>query len=119
MTTSLGHQESGNASSHPNCAHQPAPVTQLPSVQQKQSMATTMAKLTHQNQELTRVINQRQCHERCVEGLAQSQEVREVENVKRENYSRGTALRRVPHLEKEMEGHGQDEGKYEKDESCR
>ena len=114
MTTSLGHQESGNASSHPNCAHQPAPVTQLPSVQQKQSMATTMAKLTHQNQELTRVINQRQCHERCVEGLAQSQEVaftrysfaqsqKAVENVKRENYSRGTALRRVPHLEKEMD----------------
>ena len=57
-----------------------------------------------------------------MEGLAQSQEVREVENVKHENYSRGTALRRVPHLEKDglnKEGHGQDEGKYEKDESCR
>ena len=47
MATSLGHQESGNASSHPNRAHQPAPITQSPSVQQKQSMATTMAKLTH------------------------------------------------------------------------
>ena len=57
-----------------------------------------------------------------MERLAQSQEVREVENVKRENYSRGTALRKVAHLEKDglnKEGHGQDEGKYEKDESCR
>ena len=45
-------------------------------------MAAAMAELTHKNQELTRVINQRrQRHERCVEGQAQSQEVREGENV--------------------------------------
>ena len=71
MATSLGHQESGNASSHPNCTHQLAPVMQLPSIQQMQSIAAAMAELTHQNQELTREINQRrQRHERCVEGQA-------------------------------------------------
>ena len=80
MATSPGHQESGNASSHPNHAHNSTPVVQPHSVQQMQSMA----KLTRQNQELTREINQRrQRHERCVEGQAQSQEVREGENVER------------------------------------
>ena len=45
-------------------------------------MATAMAGLTHQNQELTREINQRrQRNENCVERQAQSQEVREGENV--------------------------------------
>ena len=63
-----------------------------------------MAELTHQNQELTREINQRrQCHERCMEGQAQSQEVREGENVERENHSRGTASRRVSYLERKMD----------------
>ena len=63
-----------------------------------------MAELTHQNQELTREINQRrQRHERCMEGQAQSQEVREGENVERENHSRGTASRRVPYLERKMD----------------
>ena len=52
MATSLGHQKSGNASSHPNLAHQSAPIMQPPSVQQIQSMATAMADLTCQNQEL-------------------------------------------------------------------
>ena len=33
-TTSLGHQESGNASSHPNHVHQSTPVMQPPSIQQ-------------------------------------------------------------------------------------
>ena len=80
------------------------PVMQPPSVQQIQSMVATMAELTHQNQELTREINQkRQRNERCVEGQAQSQEVREGEDVKCENHSRGTASRRVPHLEREMD----------------
>ena len=52
-------------------------VVQLPSVQQMQSMAVAMAELTLQNQELTREINQRrQRHEWCVEGQAQSQEIR-------------------------------------------
>jgi len=71
MTTSPGHQKSGDASSHPNRAHQSAPVMQLPSIQQMQSMVAAMAELTRQNQELTREINQRrQHHERCVEGQA-------------------------------------------------
>ena len=56
---------------------------QPPFTQQMQSMV----ELTRQNQELTREINQRrQRHERCVEGQAQSQEVRERENVECENH---------------------------------
>ena len=48
---------------------------QPPSIQQVQSMATTVAKLTRQNQELTKEITLgRQHHERYVEGQAQSQE---------------------------------------------
>ena len=67
-------------------------------------MAAAMAELTHKNQELTRVINQRrQRHERCVEGQAQSQEVREGENVEHESHSRRTASCRVLHLEREMD----------------
>ena len=63
-----------------------------------------MVDLTHQNQKLTQEINQRrQRHERCVKGQAQSQEVREGENVDHDNHLRGTASRRVPHLEKEMD----------------
>ena len=63
-----------------------------------------MAELTHQNQELTREINQRrQRHERCMEGQAQSQEVREGENVERKNHLRGTISRRVPYLERKMD----------------
>ena len=38
-----------------------------------------------------------------MEGQAQSQEVRKGENVKCENHSRGIALQRVPHLEREMD----------------
>ena len=53
IATSPSHQESGNASSHPNRAHQSALVMQLPFFQQIRSMAATMAELTHQNQELT------------------------------------------------------------------
>ena len=50
-------------------------------------MVTAMAELTHQNQELTWEINQRrQRHEQCAEGQAQSQEVREGENVEHENH---------------------------------
>ena len=66
-------------------------------------MAVAMAKLTRQNQELAREINlRRQCHERCVEGQAQSQEDR-GENTEHENHSRGIVSRRVPHLEREMD----------------
>ena len=71
MATSPGHQESGNASSHPNRDRQSALVMQLPSIQQMQSMAITIAELTCQNQELAKEINlRRQRHERCVEGQA-------------------------------------------------
>ena len=38
-----------------------------------------------------------------MEGYAQSQEVKEGENIERENHSKGTASRRVPHLENEMD----------------
>ena len=49
-------------------------------------------------------INQRrQRHKWCMEGQAQSQEVRERENVECENHLRGIASCRVPHLEKEMD----------------
>ena len=103
MATSPNHEESGNASSHPNCDRQLAPVMQPPSMQHIQSMAAAMAELTRQNQELTREIGlRRQRHEGYAEGQAQSQEVR-GENAKPENQSRGTTLQRVPHLEKEMD----------------
>ena len=50
-----------------------------------------MAKLTHQNQELTREINlRRQRHEGYVEGQAQSQEDRG--NPEPETQSKGTTL---------------------------
>ena len=101
--TSLGHQESRDASSNPHHDRQSAPVTQPLSIQHVQSMATAMVELTRQNQELTREISlRRQCYERYVEGQAQSQEDREG-NAEPENQSRGTASRRVPHLEREMD----------------
>ena len=103
MATSPGHEESGNASNHPNRDRQSAPAMQPPSMQHIQSMAVAMVELTRQNQELTREISlRRQCHEGYAKGLAQSQEVR-GENAEPENQSRGIASRRVPHLEKEMD----------------
>ena len=57
--TSLGHQESRDASSNPHRDRQLAPVMQLPSIQHVQFMATAMAELTRQNQELTREITLR------------------------------------------------------------
>jgi len=69
--TSPGHQESRDAFSNPHQDRQSVPVTQLSSVQHIQSMAVAMAKLTRQNQELTREINlRRQHHEGHVEGQA-------------------------------------------------
>ena len=103
MATSPSHEESGNASNHPNRDRQSAPAMQLPSMQHIQSMAVAMVELTRQNQELTREISlRRQRHEGYAEGQAQSQEVR-GENAEPKNQSRGTASRRVPHLEKEMD----------------
>ena len=53
---------------------------------------------------MTREITlKRQCHDRYVEGQAQSQEVREGENAEHVNQSRGIASRRVPHLDREMD----------------
>ena len=71
MATSPGHQESGNASSHPNHDRQSALVMQPPSIQQVQSMAAAMAELTHKNEELTKEITlRRRRHERYVEEQA-------------------------------------------------
>ena len=107
MAISLGHQESRNASGNPRRDHQSTPVMQPPSIQHIQSMAATMVELTRQNQELTREISlRRQSHERYVEEQAQSQEVREGENIEPENQSRGTTWRRVPHLERKMDQMG-------------
>ena len=121
--TSPGHQESRDASSNPHRDRQSAPVTQPPSIQHIQSMAAAMTELTRQNQELTKEIGlRRQHHERHVEEQTQSQEDRR-ENAESENQSKGTALRRVPHLEKEMNQmrkvmHEMRET-HEKGESCR
>ena len=57
--TSPGHQGSRVASSNPNRDRQSAPVMQTSSVQHVQSMATAMAELTRQNQELIMEINLR------------------------------------------------------------
>ena len=103
MATSPGHEESGNASSHPNRHRQSAPVMPTPSMQHIQSMAAAMVEITRQNQELTREISlRRQRQEGHAEGQAQSQEVR-GEDAEPENQSRGIASRRVLHLEKEMD----------------
>ena len=59
--TSLGPQESRDASSNPCRDRQstPAPAMQPSSVQHVQSMVVAMAELTRQNQELRREINLR------------------------------------------------------------
>ena len=93
--TSLGHQESRDASSHPQRDHQLAPVMPQSSVQHMHSMAAAMAELTRRNQELTKEINsKKQHHESYVEGQAQSQEDRG--DAEPESQSRGTTSRRVP-----------------------
>ena len=66
------------------------------------SMAAAMAELTRQNQELTREINfKRKHYEGYAEGQAQSQE--DWGDAELENQSGGTASRRVPQLEREMD----------------
>ena len=59
MATSPGHQKSRDGSSNPHRDCQLAPVMQPSFVQHMQSMAAAMAKLTRQNQKLTREINSR------------------------------------------------------------
>ena len=72
------------------------------SIQHMHSMATTMAELTQQNQELTREIYlKKQHYERYAEGQAQSQEDRG--NAEPEGQLRGTTSRRVPQLEREID----------------
>ena len=65
-------------------------------------MASAMAELTRQNQELTREINlKKQCYKGYAEGQAQNQEDRE--NAEPGSQSRGTTSRRVPQLKREMD----------------
>ena len=93
--TSPGHQESRDASSHPQRDRQLAPVMPQSSVQHMHSMAAAMAELTRRNQELIREINsKKQHHEGNAEGQAQSQEDRG--DAELESQSRGTTSRRVP-----------------------
>ena len=67
--TSPGHQESRDASSHPQGDRQSAPVMPQSSVQRMHSMVAAMAELTRRNQELTREINsKKQHHEGYAEG---------------------------------------------------
>ena len=99
---SPGHQESRDVSSNPHHDRQSTPIMQPSSVQHVQSMAATMAKLTHQNQELTKEINLRmQQYEGHIEGQSQSQEGRG--NAEPKTQSRDTTSRRVPQLEREMD----------------
>ena len=74
---SPSHQESRDASSHPQRDRQSVPVMSQSSVQHIHSMAAAMAELTRQNQELTREINlNKQHYEGYAEGQVQSQEDR-------------------------------------------
>ena len=68
--TSPGHQESRDASSHPQRDRQSAPVMPQSFVQHMHSMAAAMAELTRQNQELTKEINLKKQH---YEGYAEGQ----------------------------------------------
>ena len=100
--TSLGPQESRDTSSNPRRNRQSAPTMQPSSVQHVQSMATAMAELIHQNQELTRQLNsRRQYRNENAEGHTQSQE--DTRNAEPESQSRCTTSQRVPHLEKEID----------------
>ena len=67
--TSPGHQESRDASSNPQRDRQSAPMMPQSTVQHMHSMAAATAKLTRQNQELTREINlKKQRYEGYAEG---------------------------------------------------
>ena len=75
--TSPSPQKSRDASSNPHRDHQSVPAMQPSSVQHVQSMTAVVAKLTRQNQELTRELNSRRQHrEGNAEGHTQSQEDR-------------------------------------------
>ena len=97
MATSPGHQESGNASSLPNCTPPPPMTVQ----QQLQSMAALMAKLTQQNQELTREVNRQ--HQQHSGERGQNSRYEGDKNNAEGDQSKGTVTCMVPHLEKEMD----------------
>ena len=100
--TSLVHQESRDASSHPQRDRQSTPVMPQSFVQHMHSMAAAMVELTRRNQELTKEINsKKQHHEGYAEGQTQSQEDRG--DTEPESQLRGTTSRRVPQLEREMD----------------
>ena len=73
--TSPGHQESRDASSHPQRDRQSALVMPQSSVQHMHSMAAAMAELTRRNQELIKEINSKKQHN---EGYAERSEERRV-----------------------------------------
>ena len=86
--TSPGHQESKDASSHPQRDRQSAPVMPQSSVQHLHSMAAAMAELTRRNQELTREINSKK-------GMLKVRpKVRKIGETLNQKANRG-----VPHLE--------------------
>ena len=81
--TSPGPQESRDASSNPRRNCQSAPTMRLSSVQHVQSMATAMAELTDQNQELTRELNSRRQHrDGNTEGYTRVKETQEMLNLR-------------------------------------
>ena len=93
---------------------------QLSSIQHVQSMAATMAELTHQNQELTREINlRRQRHE----GLKDRPKVKKVEEMLSPKTSKGCHFTEGVALGEgdgpNEEGHGRDEGEHKKGEPRR
>ena len=88
--TSPSHQGSRDASSNPHRDRQFAPVMQTSFAQHVQSMAATMAKLTHQNQDLRMEINlRRQAHEEH-EGGGQTHSHDDRENIEIGSQLRGT-----------------------------
>ena len=99
MATSPEHQESGNASSHPN--HAPAPPLTIQ--QQLQSMADVMENLTQQNQELTREVNRHFQQHQGEEHKQNSENGGAKNGAEGGDQSRGTITHRVPHLEREMD----------------
>ena len=86
-------------------------------------MATVMAELTRQNQELRMEINlRRQAREEGERG-GQTQSHDDRENIEIGSQLRGTTLGMVPHLKEEMDqmkkSHGRNEREHEKGESHR
>ena len=101
--TSPGHQGSRCTLSNPYRDRQSTPVMQTSSVQHVQSMATAMAELTHQNQELRMEISLRRQTREEREGGGQTQSHDDRENTEIGSQLRGTTSRMVPHLKEEMD----------------